>query len=84
MEDTDGYGLCVKQYPGNMTRCCDLCNNDMFVGRDYVRHSLALLLRSKRYWLDNHLPSIYMHPGPIDYSKTLDFAIDYIRTFGCL
>lgn len=76
-EDPYGYGMCPHRF-GELQRCSDRCpTGDKYVGKQEMRHHLAVLLELKGWHegRQNHI----VDPHAIHVA--LDFACKYIKTF---
>ena len=83
-EDTYGYGVCPFDF-GECHECGQRCGvEERFVGKERMRHHMAVLLQANRYRRDGHVPSIYKMPNPKELGEAIDFAVEYMRVFNQL
>lgn len=77
-EDTDGFGICR---PYNLEKYCGDCSCSKFVSTAQKRHYLAVLVQANRYRRDEHVPSIYRMPNPVEFGKAIDFVVEFAKKF---
>ena len=78
-EDTDGFGVCYRQYPDHIPYCGDdPCKE--YVSNQEARHHVAVLIQANRYRRDPHVPAIYRMSRPVELGRAIDFAVKYIKT----
>ena len=83
-EDTDGYGCCPFQF-GEVVACDRSCKSpDDFVGKEEMRHHMAVLLQTNRFFTRVTPTNFIICPSLIERINAWNFAYKYMKVFSKL